>query len=129
MAHLGAIEQQDGHLNAVAALDLGVGVDIHDVHGRKGQRAAQFLQIRDHLVTQTAAIAVHDRKTGSHLQWCAGPVSDTPCCFTEFAKNRTVAGGTSPTAVTLCPSTNVENAEEVPTVAVSSSVPGCEPVT
>ena len=43
----------------------------------------------------------------------------TPCCFTESAKKRTVAGGTSPTAVTLCPSTTVENAEDVPTVADS----------
>ena len=52
----------------------------------------------------------------------------TPCCFTESAKKRTVAGGTSPTAVTLCPSTTVENAEDVPTVADSSSFAGCAPL-
>ena len=35
--------------------------------------------------------------------------------------NCTVAGGTSPTAVTLCPSTTVEKAELEPTVALSAT--------
>ena len=42
MAHLGAVEQQDGDLNAVAALQLRIGVDIHDIHRRQGKGAPSF---------------------------------------------------------------------------------------
>src|SRR5690349_14437292 len=43
-----------------------------------------------------------------------------PAC-TELAMKRTVAGGTSPTAVTLCPSITVEKADDEPTRADSST--------
>jgi len=64
MAHLGAIEQKDRDLNAVAALQLRIGVDVHDIHRRQRKGAPECLQVRNHLVTQTAAIAVHERQAG-----------------------------------------------------------------
>ncbi len=55
-------------------------------------------------------------------------LSDVFCAFTESAMKRTVCGGTSPTAVTLWPSTTVEKADDEPTRADSISRPlarGC----
>ena len=119
-AHDSAVEQEDGDVEPVAAPQVRVGVDVEDVDGGQGQGAPQSLQLQDHFVTQIAPLAVHDRQTGRHLSQCLAP-----CAFSEFAMKRTVAGGTSPTAVTLCPFTMVEKAEEDPTVADSSSLTCC----
>jgi hypothetical protein len=119
-AHDGAVEEKDGDVDPVAAQQLGVGIDIHDVDGREGQGAPHGLQLQNHFVTQIAPLAVHDRQTGRHWSQCLAP-----CALREFAMKRTVAGGTSPTAVTLCPSTMVEKAEDDPTVADSSSLTVC----
>ncbi len=119
-AHDGAVEEEDGDVEPVAAQQLRVGIDVDDVQGREGQGATQSLELQDHFVTQVAPLAVHDRQTGRHWDQCLAP-----CALSEFAMKRTVAGGTSPTAVTLCPSTMVEKAEDDPTVADSSSLTVC----
>ena len=115
----GAVQQQHRHVQAVAAGQLRVGVDVHELDGRQRQRlrAAEQLELREHLLAQPAAFAVQQRRAAARVpRRAAGRRSAARrcgrCCERQrrdrsaptSAMDRTVSGGTSPTAVTLWPS-------------------------
>jgi hypothetical protein len=114
-----AIQEQHRHIEAVPALQNGVAVDVDHFDGRKRSRASQRMQLAQHLVAQLTVVAMDDRQARRQIAQWWGPLP-TPA-WTELAMKRTVCGGTSPTAVTLWPSITVENADEEPTLADSST--------
>jgi hypothetical protein len=118
------VQQQHGDVQAVAAGKLGVRVDIQHVDGRQRQGLPERRQLSEHFIAQAAAVAMEQCKTlgqGAAQRrggaWRESPPPDAED-LTEFAMDRTVSGGTSPTTVTLAPSTMVENADEDPTRAM-----------
>src|SRR6187401_3036264 len=127
MANHAAIEQQHRHFEAELTDELGVGVDIDHGHGRDGLGSLELGQLVEHLVTEPASLAGDDDEAlfqsrllaAGHLRWGASPMAAGGCwdleALTCLAKNSTVVGGTSPTAVTWWPSTTVENADDEPT--------------
>ena len=115
-----AIQQQHRHIEAVTATQLRVRIDVDYLEGRQRQRTAERGEVREHLITQLTVAPMHDREPpGEHAQ---RPGAVASCAFSWLAMKRTVAGGTSPTAVILWPSTTVEKADEEPTVADSGTI-------
>src|SRR5690348_7065263 len=128
----------------MATLEDGVGIDVDHFDRGQGHGLSERPQLREHLLAEMAVAPVHDGENGALFQcgggeWANGPPgsgpstagagagaeSDAFSALTESAMNRTVSGGTSPTAVTLWPSTTVEKAYEEPTRA--DSVTGAWP--
>ena len=105
-----AVEQQDRDIQAVAAEQLGIPVDVHDGQGRQPQGSPQGLQLGHHLVAQVTALPVNHRQLGlrGRYQCFGAAIGAGPCEEKELAIERTVAGGTSPTAVTFLPPVTVE---------------------
>jgi hypothetical protein len=124
-AHDRAIEQQHRHVQPMPTPQLGIPIHVDDVDGRQRDAPGKSGQLLQHFLAQLAVAPVHDRQTRPHLrtrQWLADAGAGGPAAFTCVAMNCTVSGGTSPTAVTLWPSTTVEKAEEEPTVAVCGAL-------
>jgi len=66
-----AIEEQHGDIEAVAALEDGVAVDIDNVDGRQGCGAAEGVELAQHLVAEVAVLAMDDREAwgvGTHCR-------------------------------------------------------------
>ena len=63
-----AIEEQDGYVQAVAADQFGVSIDIHYGNGRKRPLPTQGLQLGHHLVTQIAVLTMDHRESGVRIQ-------------------------------------------------------------
>ena len=57
-----AVEQKYGNIEAVAALEDGVAVDIDDIDGRKGCGAAEGVELTQHLVAEVTVLAMDDRE-------------------------------------------------------------------
>jgi hypothetical protein len=130
------VEEQDWNVQAMAADKLRIGVHVHDMDGGQADPAPEGFQLADHLIAQIAVLPVHHRQSGlggpnsvadraarrRQAQWC-GPLTGLglgPCVENEAAMERTVAGGTSPTAVTFLPPITVEYTEDDPIRADSS---------
>ena len=115
MANRTAIEQQDGHLEAVLARQLGGGIDVDDGDRRQTLVAFQLGELVEHVLAEPAALAAQDHEAcrqahwlrGGEMPWVTG-AGLAAVAFTCLAMNCTVFGGTSPTAVTWWPSTIVE---------------------
>ena len=124
-AHYGAIEEQYRDIQAIAAQKLRVGIDVHDTDRRQRDSAPEGLELGHHLIAQVAILPVHHRQSGlsrmrPRAQW-RGPLTAVgPCEENELAIERTVAGGTSPTAVTFLPPMVVEYTDDEPSRADSS---------
>lgn len=118
-AHERAVQQQHRHIESVAALQLLIRVDVDNLDRRQRHAGTEDGELAEHLLTQCAVVTLHDGKTrGGHRRQRVGvPTATGPWACTCVAMNCTVAGGTSPTAVILWPSTTVEKAELEPTVA------------
>lgn len=86
--------------------EIRVRIDVDHGHGRNGLVALEIRQFVKHLVTEPAALARDDDETlfQGYLRWGASPMDAGGCwdfeALTCLAKNSTVVGGTSPTAVT-----------------------------
>jgi hypothetical protein len=66
-----SIEQEDGDVKSVAALQDRIAVDIDDVYGRECGRARQGAQLSQHLVTQLTVVTMDDCQTrciGGHVK-------------------------------------------------------------
>jgi hypothetical protein len=117
------IQQQHGDVQAIPAGELRVRIDIQHVDGWQRQRPPERFELHEHLIAEAAAFAMKQCETvgQSAAQRRGGAWRESPPVpaedLTEFAMERTVSGGTSPTTVTLAPSTMVENADEEPTLA------------
>ncbi len=55
-----AIEQKDGDVEPMAALQHGVAVDIHFLDGRPGQRTSEGVEFSQHLVAELTVLTMHD---------------------------------------------------------------------
>ena len=113
-AHLDAIQQQNRHIQAKTALQLGVGIHIEKLQFGERARGAQGRQLRLQLFTQAAIGAGQQRQArtqrGGPMPRSAGAMGGigmplagalAPGCESmELAMARTVSGGTSPMAVT-----------------------------
>ena len=115
-------------MQAVAAQELRIGIHIEHVDGRQRDAAREHRKLGEELFTQLAVAPLHDAQTSKLLRSIRRdqcPVAPTGSgasdLFTDEAMKRTVAGGTSPTAVTLWPSMTVENADAEPTLATPES--------
>ena len=64
-----AVEEEDGDVEAVAALEDGVAVYVDDVDGRQRQGAAEGVELGQHLVTEVAVLAVDDREAWRGQAW------------------------------------------------------------
>src|SRR5690348_16165587 len=124
MANHAAIEHEHRHFEAELPDQFGVGVDVDDGHCRNGLGSFELGQFVKHLVTEPTSLAGDDDEPLFHgCGYLRGggaspmaPAGGWPLeALTCLAKNSTVVGGTSPTAVTWWPSTTVENADEEPT--------------
>jgi len=129
------VEQQHRNIESVAPPQLRIRIDVEHLERRQLERAPERRKLREHLLAEAAVVALHEgelhRAPGVRTRpraQCSGTSAGgtegdalTGSAFTELAMNRTVSGGTSPTAVTGCPSTIVEKAEEVPTCALPES--------
>jgi hypothetical protein len=60
MANHAAIQQQHGHLQPIAADELGISIHIHDLDRRQRVGAAQFGKLVEHVVTEPTAFATDD---------------------------------------------------------------------
>jgi len=58
-----SIEQENGYVESVAALQDRVAVDIDDVYGRECGRSGQCAQLGQHLVAQLTVVAMDDCQT------------------------------------------------------------------
>ena len=123
-AHHFAVEQQHRNVHTVAAQKLGVSVHIEHLDRRQRQRAREAMQLYEHVLAELAVAPLHDAQAVECLRLirrgqCPGEptASGGSDLFTDEAMKRTVAGGTSPTAVTLWPSMTVEKADAEPTLA------------
>jgi len=70
-ADYAAVEQQHGDIEAVAALEDGVAVDIDNVDGRQGCGAAEGVELAQHLVAEVAVLTMDDREAwgvGTHCR-------------------------------------------------------------
>ena len=112
-----AVEEQHRHIEAVAAPENRIGVDVHHFDRRQWHASPERLQLGEHLLAEVAVAPVDYSEDGA-LQ-CRGGVRangppgsgaseagggadpDAFSAFTAAAMKRTVCGGTSPTAVTL----------------------------
>ena len=64
MANSTAIEQQHRHLEAKAARELRVGVDVDHGDGGNGRRSLQLGQRMQHVLAQPAALAAQHHEAG-----------------------------------------------------------------
>ena len=64
MANSTAIEQQDGHFEPKAAIELRVGIDIDHRHGGYGLSPLELGQRLQHVLAQAAALAAQDHEAG-----------------------------------------------------------------
>jgi hypothetical protein len=62
-----SIQQENGDVESVAALQDGIAVDVDDVYGRECGRSGQGAQLGQHLVTQLTVVTMDDCQT-----WCIG---------------------------------------------------------
>ena len=133
-ANHGAVEEQNRDVQAIAPDKLRIGVHVHDLDGRQPDSAPEGFQLGHHFIAQIAVLPVHHRQPGlgwpilggrspvqsRQAQW-RGPLTGLgPCVENELAIDRTVSGGTSPTAVTFLPPMVVEYTEDEPMRADSS---------
>jgi hypothetical protein len=66
-----SIEQKNGNIESVAALQDRVAVDIDDVYGRECGRGGQCEQLGQHLVAQLTVVTMDDCQTrciGGHVK-------------------------------------------------------------
>src|SRR5579864_8940739 len=119
----------------MAARELRIGVDVQELERRQVHGAGEHRELPAHLLAQFALAACQERQAWRRCRRChctvraqsdprqstAGVGAGAPRSW--VAKKRTVAAGTSPTAVTLRPSTQVENAQEEPRHEVCDSGP------
>ena len=113
-----AVEEQHRHMEAMAALEDRVAVHVDHFDRRQRHRPPESLQLSEHLLAEVAVAPMDYGEDGDVFQcgggeWANGPPgsgsseggggaeSDDFSALTESAMKRTVAGGTSPTAVTL----------------------------
>ena len=116
-----APEQQHRHVQPVAPCELRVTVHIDGFDRRQRALAPQPFKRSEHLLAQFAVVPPHDGQ--AHPQGRTAALA-LPAAFTCVAMNCTVSGGTSPTAVILCPSTTVEKAELAPKLVASGAEAG-----
>lgn len=98
-----AAEQQYRNVQAVAAAQQRIAVDVDDLERRQGERSPEQRELVQHLLAQLAVAPPDERQRpirGRTHGW-RDPSAVGVCAFTCEAMKRTVAGGTSPTAVTL----------------------------
>lgn len=107
-AHDRAVEQQHRDVEAMTAPENGIGIDVDELEGRQRERTGERGEILRHDLAQLAVVALHQRQARGRgrLRWhglqrrvAAGIVACS--ALTWVAMKRTVAGGTSPTAVIL----------------------------
>ncbi len=55
-----AVQEQDGDVESVAALQDGVAVDVDDFDGRQLRGSAEDLELGQHLVAEVAVVAMDD---------------------------------------------------------------------
>jgi hypothetical protein len=115
-----APEQQHRHVQPVAPCELRVTVHIDGFDRRQRAFAPQPFKRGEHLLAQFAVVPPHDGQ--AHPQGRTAALA-LPA-LTWVAMNCTVSGGTSPTAVILCPSTTVEKAELAPKLVTSGAEAG-----
>ena len=60
-----AVEEQNGDVQAMAAEQLRIGVDIHDGDGGQLYPSPKSFQLSNHLVAQITVLPVHHRQPGS----------------------------------------------------------------
>lgn len=127
-----AIEEQYRYIKTIAARKVRISVHVDDIDCGQCHRGPKRGKIGEHVFAQLALAPMHDgqaRQAAAGIKTrrcqCPGGATDNAGSdlVTDEAMNRTVAGGTSPTAVTLCPSITVENADEEPTLATPAT--GC----
>jgi len=63
-AHNGAVEEQDRDIQAMAADQLRVRIDVHDGDGGQLGLSPEGFQLGNHLVAQFAVLPVHHRQLG-----------------------------------------------------------------
>jgi len=63
-AHNRAIKEQDWDVQAMAADQLRIGIDVHDSDGGQLDPSPESFQLIDHLVAQSAVLPVHHRQLG-----------------------------------------------------------------
>jgi len=95
------VQKQDRDIQTVAPDQLGVPIDIDNRDWGQPNFTVQGLKLGHHLIAQVAVLPVDHRKCG--FRQCLGPLEEN-----ELAIERTVSGGTSPTAVTFLPPITVE---------------------
>jgi len=62
MANSTAIEQQDGHFDPKASIELRIGIDIDHRHGGYGLGPLERGQRMQHVFAQAAALAAQDHE-------------------------------------------------------------------
>ena len=55
-----AVEEQNGDIEAVAALEDGIAVDVDNVDRRQGRGATEGVELAQHLVAEVAVLAMDD---------------------------------------------------------------------
>ena len=124
-AHQAPVEKQHRHIQPVASEQLGVAIDVYYCDRGQAHLESQGPQLRHHFVAQITALPVHHGQVGmagarARAQWRGPLIGAGPCVEKELAMERTVSGGTSPTAVTFLPPMTVEYTDEEPSLADSS---------
>ena len=110
-AHHRAIQKQHRDVQPVAALQGRVGIHVHQRHGRQPHPAPEAPELPEHGLAQLALVPLHEGEACGCTHGWPWTAAGARVAFTWVAMNCTVSGGTSPTAVTRCPSTTVEKAE------------------
>ncbi len=96
-----SIEQEHRDVESMAALQHGVAVDIDNIDGREWGRTPKSAQLGQHLVAQLTVVTMDDCQTESVGGHVKAVLLVMRAGLYGVAMKRTVAGGTSPTAVTL----------------------------
>src|SRR5262245_54136499 len=67
MANRAAIEQEDGHLESVLPREVGVGIQVQDLHRGNGACPLELGERLQHVLAESAALATQDHEARRKL--------------------------------------------------------------